>query len=400
MLEVKSTSKGLLIPRMSGAGSISNPANGLMFYNTTSNEIWYNSGTSGSPVWEAIVKDKYWTSSTPGLFYTLNPGDYVGIGLINPTYQFHVKIFDGTKTNNPILTLENNFNSGYTSMLFANSNATDYSMGVDVAEIDNSGTAGTFKIVKGSGLANSSQGDGSTMLRSFSNGITDINNQSRCRVFQQNNTFILGSDDPNGEYGQGVSYAYWTPVYYTSASYDQHGEFALMPYPLGPPLTAFPYNGGVNPPAYYFHEFTASEDGYYQVNARVDFAYVEYTAINEEQAEISPITSVPVQGGYVSIAIMKRDASGVNLMYAQGNKLMASGATNDNGDPVEQNNLAPNVSDVVYLKAGEKISIWVWQSIFTNSIPLRVRNPDCNPWVFPPDHDHPTQVYVSIHKVS
>jgi hypothetical protein len=97
---------------------------------------------------------------------------------------------------------------------------------------------------------------------------------------------------------------------------------------------------------------------------------------------------------------MKRDASGVNLMYAQGNKLMASGATNDNGDPVEQNNLAPNVSDVVYLKAGEKISIWVWQSIFANSIPLRVRNPDCNPWVFPPDHDHPTQVYVSIHKVS
>jgi len=132
----------------------------------------------------------------------------------------------------------------------------------------------------------------------------------------------------------------------------------------------------------------------------VDFAYISYIVINDNEAEVTTISGIPQEGGYVSIAIMKKDINGVNLMYAQGNKLMAYRDTNEGGGPVAQNNLAPNVSDVVYLKKGEKISIWVWQSIYVGNIPLRVRNPDSNPWVFLPDHDHPTQVYVSIHKVS
>lgn len=392
MLEVKSMSKGLLIPRLTGTGSVSNPANGLIIYNTSTNEIMYNSGTSGSPQWETIVVNNYWTRSGASTIHNTNLIDFVGIGLTIPMYQLHIQTGGSLSSLNPVLALENAHGTGFTSMVFLNSGFKEYSMGVDILETDAGGVQGTFKILNIPSLASSSQGDGNTMLRSFPSGITDINNQSRCRVYQQNNTYI--TNDPLLEYGQAVSYNYWTPVYYTTASYDQHGEYAL-----GTPATPAAYTGGPNPPAFYF--FTATEEGYYQVNARVDFAYVEYNVINENEAEVTPIYSVPVQGGYVSIGIFKADANGQNnIMYSQGNKLMASSDTNDNGDPVEQNNLAPNVSDVIYLQRGEKISIWVYQTIYTGSIPLRVRNRDSNPWVFPPDHDHPTQVYVSIHKVS
>ena len=395
MLEVKSTSKGLLIPRLTGTGSVSNPANGLIIYNTSTNEIMYNAGTSGSPQWETTYN--FWAQTVANTFHNKTLTDFVGIGLTNPQYQLHIQTGGPMSPASPMLTLDNQHGTGYSSMLFYNVLTTNYTMGVDILEADGAGNSGTFKIENVPLMAASSQGDGYTMLRSFPNGITDINNQSRCRVYQQNNTYII--NDGNLEYGQPVDYNYWTPVYFTLANYDQHGEYALAPYPAGPPLSAYPYSGPPDPPAFYF--FTATEEGYYQVNARVDFAYVEYDTINEETAEIGPpISSLPVQGGYVSIGIFKADANGQNnIMYSQGNKLMASSDTNDNGDPVEQNNLAPNVSDVIYLQRGEKISIWVYQTIYNGIIPLRVRNPDSKPWGYP-DHDHPTQVYVSIHKVS
>ena len=47
VLDVYSTSLGMLVPRLSGAPST--PAKGLLYYNTTSNSFFYNAGTSGSP---------------------------------------------------------------------------------------------------------------------------------------------------------------------------------------------------------------------------------------------------------------------------------------------------------------------------------------------------------------
>lgn len=60
ILDVKSTSKGLLIPRMSAAqiAGIPNPATGLMVYQTDGSAgIYFNSGTPGSPVWKKLVAD-------------------------------------------------------------------------------------------------------------------------------------------------------------------------------------------------------------------------------------------------------------------------------------------------------------------------------------------------------
>ncbi|MBK6346535.1 MAG: tail fiber domain-containing protein [Bacteroidales bacterium] len=54
MLDVKSTSQGLLIPRMTLAqrNAIASPANGLMIYQTDNTPgFYYNSGTPASPAW-------------------------------------------------------------------------------------------------------------------------------------------------------------------------------------------------------------------------------------------------------------------------------------------------------------------------------------------------------------
>lgn len=60
ILDIKSNSRGLLIPRMSSAqiAAIINPATGLMVYQTDGSAgIYFNSGTSGSPVWKKLVAD-------------------------------------------------------------------------------------------------------------------------------------------------------------------------------------------------------------------------------------------------------------------------------------------------------------------------------------------------------
>ncbi len=55
MLDVKSTSKGLLIPRMTQVqrNAIVNPATGLMIYQTDNTPgFYYNSGSTGNPTWD------------------------------------------------------------------------------------------------------------------------------------------------------------------------------------------------------------------------------------------------------------------------------------------------------------------------------------------------------------
>ena len=64
MLDVSSTTKGLLIPRMTQTqrNAIANPATGLMIYQTTGTKgFYYNSGTSGSPVWVNTIGNSGWS---------------------------------------------------------------------------------------------------------------------------------------------------------------------------------------------------------------------------------------------------------------------------------------------------------------------------------------------------
>ncbi len=57
MLDVSSTNKGFLAPRMTTAqqNAIPLPANGLLIFNTTDNVFKVNTGTSGAPVWTPLA---------------------------------------------------------------------------------------------------------------------------------------------------------------------------------------------------------------------------------------------------------------------------------------------------------------------------------------------------------
>ncbi len=70
-LEVNSTSKGLLTPRMTSAqrSAITTPANGLLVYQTDGVTGFYlNTGTSASPVWARLNAD--WTKTGNDIAYT------------------------------------------------------------------------------------------------------------------------------------------------------------------------------------------------------------------------------------------------------------------------------------------------------------------------------------------
>ena len=94
-VDISSNNSGLLIPRMttSGVSSISNPAKGLMVYDSASNQLMVNMGTSSSPNWQTIVFKSGWSLG--------------GNSNINPANQFI-----GTTDNQPVRFRINNAKGG------------------------------------------------------------------------------------------------------------------------------------------------------------------------------------------------------------------------------------------------------------------------------------------------
>ncbi len=81
MLDVSSTDKGILIPRMTTAErtAISNPATGLMVYDSDENNFWYYNGSA----WTAVGQSVF--TSENGITHTINNSDdfIVGTDSIN-----------------------------------------------------------------------------------------------------------------------------------------------------------------------------------------------------------------------------------------------------------------------------------------------------------------------------
>lgn len=222
---------------------------------------------------------------------------------------------------------------------------TDYSMGIFGAD-------NTFKVCYAPALLASAQSDATTMIRAFPSGIIDMSNQSRVRAYQFSAAGLVQTVPPS----------VWTPVNFNFETplpigWDEQSEFILAP----APNTPTPLENSF---------FTATQEGYYQVNARCQF-------------ELPTGPGPLVAGSYVSIAIWTGPAPGGTASYAIGNNL-AIGYLNAGQYYPLTNNSAPNVSDVVYLLPGQIISIRVWQSTL---IPLNLMQGS-------------NACYVSIHKVS
>ncbi|MEI7983555.1 MAG: hypothetical protein WCI71_18045, partial [Bacteroidota bacterium] len=86
MLDVKSTSMGLLVPRMtlSDRDAISNPANGLLIFCTTNNQYYSNKGTPSTPNW--VMVSSQWLMAGSDIYFS---GGKVGLGT-SPAYNLDV----------------------------------------------------------------------------------------------------------------------------------------------------------------------------------------------------------------------------------------------------------------------------------------------------------------------
>lgn len=87
LLELKSNAKGLLLPRMLNLEllNISNPAKGLLLYDSSSNRMRYYDGTA----WKTVLDNSYWSRNL--VFNTVfNVNDDIGIGTNSPNDKLHV----------------------------------------------------------------------------------------------------------------------------------------------------------------------------------------------------------------------------------------------------------------------------------------------------------------------
>ncbi|MCD4735066.1 MAG: right-handed parallel beta-helix repeat-containing protein, partial [Bacteroidales bacterium] len=90
MLDVKSTSKGLLIPRVTSGqrDAISSPAKGLMVFVTSDSTFYYYDGSSWVTILSSNVPDNDWTISGSNMYSGVTGN--VGIGIPTPGQRLDV----------------------------------------------------------------------------------------------------------------------------------------------------------------------------------------------------------------------------------------------------------------------------------------------------------------------
>ena len=98
VLELSSSNKGFLMTRLTTAqrDTMSNPAPGLMFYNTTLGDVQINNGTISSPIWVGINKPVIPFATSSGLVTTTSATDVVvpGMSVTSPASRNYLVTFN------------------------------------------------------------------------------------------------------------------------------------------------------------------------------------------------------------------------------------------------------------------------------------------------------------------
>jgi len=112
LLELQSTTKGLLLPRLSTVqrNQVVSPATGLLVYDVTTQTPWIYNGSSWQEVVNANQNNWVYNGST---LYNQNGGN-VGVGTINATNRFQVGNI-GNGENDFIVSFDGSFGMGSTS---------------------------------------------------------------------------------------------------------------------------------------------------------------------------------------------------------------------------------------------------------------------------------------------
>ena len=296
-----------------------------------------------------LFKEGKW-SGTTDIYYT---GGNVGIGTTGPVEFVH--IYKSSATTNPKLLLENP-GSGDASMAFKNV-TTQNTMGLDYNddsnfEISNTGTL--------TGSGGSDYTDANTMMRinRTNAGIVDINHQSRARAYLSDTTGVMGPTYID-YYGRG-----WFKIPFDKNSpvpgFDEHNEFSNAT-----------------------SQFTALEEGYYQVNARSEIIAIETMWEYARSRNYIPPFSV-----VFSIGIFVN-----GQLYAQGNNYELNYLTPGGEFMYYEYMNAPNVSDVLNLIPGDyvEVCLLIFSPIMMPPFPCMITIVGDDYGVFS---------YVSIHKVS
>ena len=103
MLDVKSTNRGFLMPRVTNRANVTSPATGLLVYETATNAVWVYNGTAWVQLGSGGGTTEWLVNGTN--IYNGNVGN-VGIGTNAPSSKFHLfgnMLMDGT---NPTFQLQ------------------------------------------------------------------------------------------------------------------------------------------------------------------------------------------------------------------------------------------------------------------------------------------------------
>ncbi len=135
ILDVKSTNKGMLVPRLTTAQrtTISSPATGLLVFDNTTESFWFYT-TSG---WtELVTGSSQWNSDGAGNISNNNPGS-VYVGAITGSGKLNVSSsgpivadFNGGANTSYIRFLENGVYRGYLGSFSGAINDMDFGAGV------------------------------------------------------------------------------------------------------------------------------------------------------------------------------------------------------------------------------------------------------------------------------